>query len=554
MREVVEKFVQNNENIKRFLKYPQNELKVVRNIFNFGLIEFYKEKDKDIRNVIICGAYKYDFLEYMVAFRCKIDLPEVSALDSTKRLKGTTKCLGCNSYTCVKYNAILIYEEVMKYNENNVEKLNCVEVIDYILNKEIPKFESIPDATFYKNVNIIDLLYIQTILEMDLINIKNVRENFAEFDYLDVTEKENDTYYINLLTAFYKDGQNAKKITLDLSDKNDIFNEKNDAIRRYKIAAYYKYLIEYEKKDIILSLRKVAKTTNLVNKIQIRSRYFIKRYFQKVEALPYSQKTKEKIYNILNYILNYKYKGSIPYIPINMLIYSNDKEGVENISRIIGEFMWYFVYLNENMKYYNEYMNDIILDKYKIKKLYYEYDKDNVKRKNGMMILHDVENLFYMEGQYQNIILNILTDEMENNRQVCTIIYGDRTKLNRLLNNQKKLSNLLINLELEIDDLDIEKIYELTVKKLRKNVYVSNEVDRKIFNYIKATYNQSEFKNMEYVKKLYNDIILNMNSKYLEKEKVVLKPENIPEAYNIKDLPTIMKDLNDLVGLEKIKI
>ena len=215
MREVVEKFVQNNEIIKRFLKYPQNELKVVKNIFNFDLIEFYKEKDKDIRNVIICGAYKYDFLEYMVAFRCKIDLTEVSALDSTKRLKGTTKCLGCNLYTCVKYNAILIYEEVMKYNETNVEKLNCVEIIDYILNKEIPKFESIPDDTFYKNVNIIDLLYIQTILEMDLINIKNVRENFAEFDYLDVTEKENDTYYINLLTAFYKDGQNAKKITLD---------------------------------------------------------------------------------------------------------------------------------------------------------------------------------------------------------------------------------------------------------------------------------------------------------------------------------------------------
>lgn len=553
MREVVEKFVQNNEIIKRFLKYPQNELKVVKNIFNFDLIEFYKEKDKDIRNVIICGAYKYDFLEYMVAFRCKIDLTEVSALDSTKRLKGTTKCLGCNLYTCVKYNAILIYEEVMKYNETNVEKLNCVEIIDYILNKEIPKFESIPDDTFYKNVNIIDLLYIQTILEMDLINIKNVRENFAEFDYLDVTEKENDTYYINLLTAFYKDGQNAKKITLDLSDKNDIFNEKNDVIRRYKIAAYYKYLIEYEKKDIMLSLRKVAKTTNLVNKIQIRSRYFIKRYFQKVEALPYSQKTKEKIYNILNYILNYKYKRSIPYIPINMLIYSNDKEGVKNISRIIGEFMWYFVYLNENMKYYNEYMNDIILDKYKIKKLYYEYDKDNVKRKNGIMILHGVENLSYMESRYQNIILNILADEMENNKQVCTIIYGDREKLNRVLNNQKKLSNLLINLELEIDDLDIEKIYELTLSKLRKNIYVSSEVDKKIFNYIKSTYNQSEFKNMEYVKKLYNDIILNMNSKYLEKEKVVLKPENIPEAYNIKDLPTIMKDLNDLVGLEKIK-
>ena len=67
----------------------------------------------------------------------------------------------------------------------------------------------------------------------------------------------------------------------------------------------------------------------------------------------------------MNYILNYKYRSSIPYIPINILIYSNDKEGVGNISQIIGEFMWYFGYLGENMKYYNEHMSDVILDKYK---------------------------------------------------------------------------------------------------------------------------------------------------------------------------------------------
>lgn len=553
MREEVEKFVQNNEIMKRFLKYQNNELKVIRNIFNSNLIEFYNEKDKDIRNVKICGGYNYDFLEYMVAFKCKIDLGEVSILDSIKRLKESNKCLYCNSQDCMKKNAILIYEEVKKYNENNTANINYVEVIDYILNTKTTEYKSVPDATFYKNVDIIDLLYIQTILEMDLINIKEVQENLVKIDYLDMTEKENDTYYINILTTFYKNGQNAKHLTLDLSNKDDIFKEKNDIERRYKIAAYYKYLIEYEKANIILSLGKIAKTTNTVNKIQIRSRYFIKRYFQKVEALPYSRKTKEKIYNILNYILNYKYKGSIPYIPINMLIYSNDKEGVEKISRIIGEFMWYFLYLNENMKYYNEYMNDIILDKYKIKKLYYESDKDNIKRKNGIMILHGVENLFYMENKSQNVILNILTDEMENNKQVCTIIYGNRTKLNRLLNGQKKLSNLLINLELEIDDLDIEKIHELTVNKLRENVYVSNEVNRKIFNYIKATYNQSEFKNMEYIKKLYNDIILNMNNKYLEKEKLTLKPENIPEIYNVKELPTVMKDFDNLVGLSDIK-
>lgn len=554
MKEEIEDLIQKNKVTKEFLKYSKEELRVMRNMINYGLIDFYNTKENNFRNVLICGTHNYDCLEYMVAYKCRIDLGKVSALNSTDRMKNSNKCLYCNLKECVEKNIILFFEEVRKYNEENKKKINCIEVIDYILNITTPEFNSIPDYSFYKNTNVMDLLYVQAILEMDLVNIKSMHENIVEFNYLDITQKENDNYYINILKEFYKDEKNKKQLVLDLSRKDEFFNEKENTLRRYKIASYYKYLIEYEKADIIQSLRKIVKTTNVVNGIQIRSRYFIKCYFKKVEELPYSNKTKEKIYNILNYILNYKYRSSIPYIPINILIYSNDKEGVGNISQIIGEFMWYFGYLGENMKYYNEHMSDVILDKYKIKKIYYEYEKDNVKNKSGILVIHDIENLLYMDNKFQSVILNILTDEIEkNNRRVCTIIYGERTKLKQVLDSQKKLSRLLINLELEIDDLGIEKIYELTIEKLKRNMSVPEDAAKKIYNYIKATYTQSEFNNMDYVNKLYSEIVLNMNSRFSENEKTKLKIENIPDVYNIKDLPTIMKDLNNLVGLENIK-
>ena len=554
MKEEIEDLIQKNKVTKEFFKYSKEELRVMRNMINYGLIDFYDTKENNFRNVLICGTHNYDCLEYMVAYKCRIDLGKVSALNSIDRMKNSNKCLYCNLKECVEKNIILFFEEVRKYNEENKKQINCIEVIDYILNITTPEFNSIPDYSFYKNTNVMDLLYVQAILEMDLVNIKSMHENIVEFNYLDMTQKESDIYYINILKEFYKDEKNKNQLVLDLSRKDEIFNEKENTLRRYKIASYYKYLIEYEKTDIIQSLRKVVKTTNVVNGIQIRSRYFIKCYFKKVEELPYSNKTKEKIYNILNYILNYKYRSSIPYIPINILIYSNDKEGVGNISQIIGEFMWYFGYLGENMKYYNEHMSDVILDKYKIKKIYYEYEKDNVKNKSGILVIHDIENLLYMDNKFQSVILNILTDEIEkNNRRVCTIIYGERTKLKQVLDSQKKLSRLLINLELEIDDLGIEKIYELTIEKLKRNMSVPEDAAKKIYNYIKATYTQSEFNNMDYVNKLYSEIVLNMNSKFSENEKTKLKIENIPDVYNIKDLPTIMKDLNNLVGLENIK-
>ncbi len=58
--------------------------------------------------------------------------------------------------------------------------------------------------------------------------------------------------------------------------------------------------------------------------------------------LPYSQKVKQTIINLFNYVINYNYNGNTPYIPINILMYTEDKESVENITRIISDFMWFF--------------------------------------------------------------------------------------------------------------------------------------------------------------------------------------------------------------------
>ena len=113
---------------------------------------------------------------------------------------------------------------------------------------------------------------------------------------------------------------------------------------------------------------------------------------------------------------------------------------------------------------------------------------------------------------------------------------------------------MLINVVLEVDDLDIDDLYELLLQRLEKRVSnISDEVKEKIYNYIRATYKQSDTQNYEYLTKLYNIIILNMNNRYPIREKKELKLEDIPNAYNIRDLPEIMQNINALVGLKDIK-
>ena len=550
MEEEIKTFIQGNEIIKTFFQYPKEDLKVMRAIISLELIKLDSE---NVRYVKMCSEFSYDFLEYIMEYRNTINLKNVSFLSKKDKIKNAEKCAACRAKKCIKANVALLQDEVEKYNEKNSKKINCIEIIDCILKRKIPEFKSIPEEDFFENVDTMDLLYVQAILEMDLINIINYNEKQVELDYLDITEKKNNTYYIDILMGYYKNKENAKYLKIDLEDKDDIFKEKNIILKRYKIAAYYKYLIEDKKIDIILKLREILQPNREIKGMAVRSSYFIYYFFKKVEQLPYSNKTKEKIYYVLNYVLNYKMKAA-SYIPINILIYSSDKDRVEEITEIIGEFMWYFGYLNEDMLYYDSNMNDIILDEMNGKKIYYEYERDITKNKHGIITIHNFENLLSIEQKNQARILNILADEMEqNNEEVCTIIYGKREKMERLLENHKKLSNLLINFEIEIEDLDAEKVYTLLIEKIKKNVSITQEATRKLFIYIKDTYEQSDLKNTDYINKLYSEIVLNANKNFDMNRKIEIKSEDIPEAYNIKDLPTIMKDLNELVGLKEIK-
>lgn len=552
MEQELEKFIENNEIIKQYFQYPIAELKIIRMFINFEL-EFIRKDEKSARARVVrtCTNESYNYLDYVVSMKNKIDIEDVSTIETLDYTKQRGICEYCSASQCLRKSTAILIDEINKYNAVHIEKLKYLTVIDYILGRKIPEFESVAPKELFEKVDLIDLMYVQVILESDLISLSKVDNDIAEFSYLDLTKKNKNEYYINVLIDYYKNNNKEQKISINIKDEKSILDEKERMIRIYKIAAYYKYLIEIEKIDVIKMLREILLPENNVRGLKVRVNYFIYRFFQKVEKLPYTQKTKDKIYDILNYILNYRYKKGTPFIPINILIYSNDKEGVERICKIIGETMWFFGYLPAAMNYYSEYINNIILDKFLIKKLY--YDANGVK-KSGILLLHNFENLLYTDYLQQNLILNILTDEMEkNNNNVCTIIYGEREMLEPIISNHYKLSQRLINLELEIDNISMDKAYELVVKRLEENVNVSEEIKEKIYNYIKATYMQSDIQNMDYVNKLYNRIILNMNKRFSLQGQHELCIDDIPEAYNTKDLHTIMKELNALVGLSEIK-
>lgn len=550
--------------LKKYYEYTKEELMLIRTYINLNLFKIIKKTEEqkgpmiEFRMIKSCFSETYDYITYALNNKNDIDTAPASMRQNVKFGDSYKVCDECKLKHCIKSSVINFVAEIDRLNEKNNSNISYLAAIDFILGRKNPEFKSTPEPAFFTNVELIDLMRAQIILEGDFIELVKYSNTTkkAKFNILDITSKDEEEFYINIIHDFYKSKKPENILELDLNNVDAILKKEGKEYNQYihELAAYYKYLIEIEKVDIIAKLRVLLDgQTVYKDGIKIRSHYFIHRFFEKVEHLPFSKESKNKIYDIFNYILNWNFKSE-KFVPINLLVYSNDRESVETLGDIIGDFMWYFGYLSSNMRTHHEYMNHVLLDKYKINKLFYTQTEEGLKKKLGVLYVHNFENILCTEKLNQNLILNIFTDELsKNNADLCTIIYGEKETMDNILSEYPKLNNLLFNIKLDIDELNIEEIHRILMERLRKRENISEEVSQKIFTYIKSTYYQSEVKNMEYIKKLYDTLILNKNRRFDMTNKNELKLEDVPEAYNVRNLPEVLKDLNELVGLKEIK-
>ncbi len=541
---------------------PIPELKIVKFYLKNALVEIFRQNDKEKEDKVFtykavktCMPQEYNYINRVMNCAERIDLEE-SRTTYTKKIGARFElCKECPLKQCIKQTVADLTFETMKLEDANHIRYDIVGYIDNIIHEKEKNYEKKADNSLFSGVGTYTLLFVKMILENKLVELQDFNQDtrIAKFRYVDLTKRENVKFYIEKLFHYYNgDKYNELEINVDKFEfKPDEYL--NDYDYFYKLSAYYTYKQEIENIDIKTGLNNYLSEKNkevIVN----RSKYFIGVYNRKVDELPCNEKTKAKIKEIFNYILNYYADSSIPYVPINIAMYTEDKELVERIAQIIGTYMWFFLYLNKDMKHYRESMNDLLLNRNYIRDLYTVQRDGKIYNKLGMLTIENFENIMFANQMDKNMILNMLIDKIEtNNSRVCTVIYGNKETIKSILAPYPKLNTSLFNIELDIDELSIEEVHKMVVEKLELKEPVSDEIKEKLYNYIKQTYGGSELKNTEYVKVLYNKILLKELDTYKIYETPKLTPEDIPNAYNTRDLPEILADLNSLVGLEKIK-
>ena len=541
---------------------PIPELKIVKFYLRNALMEIYRQNDKEkednvftFKTVKTCMAQEYNYMDKVMNCAQRIELEESRTTCTKKIGKRFNLCKECPLKQCIQHTTAEITFETMKLEDTNHIKYDIIGYIDNIIKEKEKNYEKKAEKSLFSGVDTYVLLFVKMILDNNLVELENYdnQTQIAKFRYVDLTKRENVKFYIEKLYHYYN-GDKCNNLEIKIDEfkfrTDDYLNDYNYF---YELAAYYTYLQEIEKIDIQKGLKEYLEEKDRESIVN-RSKYFIGVYNRKVNELPCNEKTKIKIKEIFNYVLNYYTDTSTPYIPINIAMYTEDKELVEKIAQLIGSYMWFFLYLNKDMKNYTESMNDLLLNKNYIRELYTIQRDGKLYNKFGMLTIENFENIMFANQMDKNMILNMLIDKIEtNNSRVCTVIYGNKETIKSILAPYPKLNTLLFNVELDIDELSIEEVHKMVVNKLELKEPVSEEIKEKLFNYIKQTYGSSELKNTEYVKVLYNKIILKELDIFKMSEIQKLKPDDIPNAYNTRDLPEILADLNGLVGLDKIK-
>lgn len=555
----INNLIEQSEVLKKIANLSEEHHKIIKLYIKNNLFSLNNqtEAQKTSNNITYnsiksCADENYDYLTYIVNCRQRVDTGIARTSRDGKIGEFLTRCRDCKLQECIKSIMFNFINEINVYNEKNKTKIKYIDVINNILKSEDPKLEDFKDISKFNEIDYYDLIYIQAIVDSELVYISEFDESnkILEFRYIKLDDREDYVFYANKLLDFYKkESYTQVKIKLD---KFSLKQNKSESKREYltRVSAWFTYIIQYEKMDILKALDEYLKPgCGLIS--STRSVYFAERYKNKILELPYSQKVKQKIIELFNYIINYNFNGNTPYIPINIIMYTEDKEGAENITRIISDFMWYFNYLPENRGFYKESMNNMILDRYIIGKIY--YDAETKRQKKGTLIIDNFENLLYTEDLKSNMIINLLTDQIEKCKGICTVIYGNKENISSIIEKYPKLNYNLFNIKLEVDELDIDALYKVILEKLNKTQVVDEKAKAKIYNYIKSSYNRSEVKEMDYINKLYNHIILNKNRIINTDKSKVIIDENIPDVYNTRNLSEVLKELNSLVGLHDIK-
>ena len=258
--------------------------------------------------------------------------------------------------------------------------------------------------------------------------------------------------------------------------------------------------------------------------------------FEKISNLYITEESKNMLKKIIEYMRKYNEQIEKDYIAFNMCVYSDNKETVNEIGNIIDVASKSFAYVKKG--------DAIEISFYDIEKI--EQIEEGYSLKNSVIILKDLKNLIKQEESFKDRFFHKIEEKLEQEKEYITILVSkNKETIDDLFIKNTSLKDKLTNFEIIGTKPDIQEVYQEIMNKLEQNNELTDEAKVKLLDYITVTYPENNMSYPEYRDKLIKDILFNKDGNISENA--------IPEYEKEKTTEEIFAELNELVGLEKVK-
>ena len=257
---------------------------------------------------------------------------------------------------------------------------------------------------------------------------------------------------------------------------------------------------------------------------------YMKEFFEIIENLYIDEKSKELLKKIIEYMRKYDEKIEKQYISFNMCIYSNNKETLEKITDILLRAGIVFSYIREGRgATYSLYDVDDV-----------SYVQDMYDIKNSIVVLKGFEGFNTKEQNFKDKFINKFDEiSTKNENQVLTILNAkNKETIKEAFQKNEELMQKFLDFEIIGIDPDIQDAYNDVLNKVKEGMDITDDIQIKLLDYISVTYPNNNLSYPEYRDGLCQKILFN---------------KEIPEYEKEKSMDEIFAELNNLVGLEKVK-
>ena len=247
------------------------------------------------------------------------------------------------------------------------------------------------------------------------------------------------------------------------------------------------------------------------------SNEFMSNAFDKINDLYITNKSKEQLKKLIEYIRKYTEKIETNYVPFNLILNVNNKDTSNTIIELLYEGIKVFNYLD------NPKQTNISL---------YDIPKDLKLNSNEFISISDLKGFDLLDNNDKEKLIFKLESSLKEDKSII-IISGTSNEIANFFLGRENIKNKYFNIIIDSINPDKQDIYNIVLDKVKLN-----DNDKiKLLDYITNTYNE-EIDYIDYQKRLIDYISFN---------------KEIPPIKEEKTIDEVFKSLNELVGLKKVK-